>query len=119
MRSLGDSSTGDERDGVDDLRIAGAAAEVPGDRFADGVLVGATTCIEVRACCHEHPRRADAALGATRDKERALQLVEVIAAAADPMALSRGIAKATEAVCEAVNKLSTPINEKNKKEIMD
>ncbi len=44
--------------------------------------------------------------------------LKMIAAGADPMALSRGIAKATEAVREAVLKMATPINEKNKKEIM-
>ncbi|MCA9162913.1 MAG: molecular chaperone GroEL, partial [Planctomycetales bacterium] len=43
--------------------------------------------------------------------------LKMIAAGADPMALSRGIAKATDAVSEAVGKLATPINEKNKKEI--
>ena len=42
---------------------------------------------------------------------------KMIAAGADPMALSRGIAKATEAVIEAIKKMATPINEKNKKEI--
>src|SRR5437870_8425300 len=41
--------------------------------------------------------------------------LKMIAAGADPMALSRGIAKATEAVSEAVSKMATPINEKNKK----
>ncbi len=44
--------------------------------------------------------------------------LKMIAAGADPMALSRGIAKATEAVSDAILKLATPINEKNKKEIM-
>ena len=34
------------------------------------------------------------------------------------MALSRGIDKAAEAVGEAIKKMATPINEKNKKEIM-
>ena len=43
--------------------------------------------------------------------------LKMIAAGCDPMALARGIAKATDAVCEAVDKLATPINEKNKKEI--
>jgi len=43
--------------------------------------------------------------------------LKMIAAGADPMALSRGIHKATEAVVEAVRKMATPINEKNKKEI--
>ena len=43
--------------------------------------------------------------------------LRMISAGADPMALSRGIAKATEAVSEAISKMATPINEKNKKEI--
>ena len=43
--------------------------------------------------------------------------LKMIAAGADPMALSRGIGKATDAVIEAVRKLATPINEKNKTEI--
>jgi chaperonin GroEL len=43
--------------------------------------------------------------------------LKMIAAGADPMALSRGINKATAAVVEAVGKLATPINEKNRTEI--
>src|SRR5581483_5359410 len=43
--------------------------------------------------------------------------LKMISAGADPMALSRGMAKATAAVVEAIGKLSTPINEKNKTEI--
>src|SRR5271157_5855018 len=43
--------------------------------------------------------------------------LKMISAGADPMALSRGIAKATEVVREAILKMATPINEKNKKEI--
>ncbi len=43
--------------------------------------------------------------------------LKMIAAGFDPMALSRGIAKATAAVSEAINQQATPINEKNKKEI--
>src|SRR6187401_2097606 len=44
--------------------------------------------------------------------------LKMIAAGADPMALSRGIAKATEAISEAIRKMATPIDEKSKKEIM-
>src|SRR4051812_26263445 len=44
--------------------------------------------------------------------------LKMIAAGADPMALSRGIAKATDAVCAAISKMATPISDKNKKEIM-
>jgi chaperonin GroEL len=43
--------------------------------------------------------------------------LKMIASGYDPMALSRGLLKATEAVCEEVNKLATPISEKNKKEL--
>jgi chaperonin GroEL len=43
--------------------------------------------------------------------------LKMIAAGADPMALSRGIAKATDKVVEEIAKLSTPIDDKNKKEI--
>src|SRR5687767_4065126 len=43
--------------------------------------------------------------------------LKMIAAGADPMALSRGLAKAVEVVCDEVDALSTKISEKNKKEI--
>src|SRR5215204_4267604 len=43
--------------------------------------------------------------------------IKMIAAGADPMALSRGIAKAVDAVCEQVKKMATPIDEKNKSEL--
>jgi chaperonin GroEL len=43
--------------------------------------------------------------------------LKMISAGADPMALQRGILKATDAVVEAIKKLATPINEKNKTEI--
>ena len=41
--------------------------------------------------------------------------LKMIAAGADPMALARGVGKATEAVVEAIRKLSWPIDGKNKK----
>ncbi|MBI3837043.1 MAG: chaperonin GroEL [Planctomycetia bacterium] len=44
--------------------------------------------------------------------------LRMIAAGADPMALSRGIGKATEVISDAIAKMAAPINEKNKKEIM-
>ena len=43
--------------------------------------------------------------------------LKMIAAGADPMALSRGIAKATEVVVEAVGKMAISIDERNKTEI--
>ena len=45
------------------------------------------------------------------------QGLKMIAGGADPMALSRGIQKATESVIEAVKKMAVSISEKNKKEI--
>ena len=46
-----------------------------------------------------------------------LQGLKMVAAGADPMSLSRGIHKATEAVIEAIGKMAKPIDPKNKKEI--
>ncbi|QDU29650.1 60 kDa chaperonin 1 [Anatilimnocola aggregata] len=43
--------------------------------------------------------------------------LKMIAAGYDPMALSRGIAKAAEAVCDEIYAIATPISEKNKKEL--
>jgi chaperonin GroEL len=43
--------------------------------------------------------------------------LRMISAGADPMALSRGINKATELVIEAIKKMAVPIDEKNRKEI--
>ncbi len=43
--------------------------------------------------------------------------LKMIAAGADPMALGRGIQKATAAVVAAIAKAATPINEKNRTEI--
>ena len=43
--------------------------------------------------------------------------LKMIASGFDPMALSRGIQKATDAICKEIEKLSQPIDEKSKKEI--
>ncbi len=43
--------------------------------------------------------------------------LKMIASGFDPMALSRGIAKATDAICAAITKQSQPIDVKSKKEI--
>jgi chaperonin GroEL len=43
--------------------------------------------------------------------------LKMIAAGADPMALARGVHKATEAVCDAILKSAMPVSEKNKKEL--
>ncbi|MDR0704852.1 MAG: molecular chaperone GroEL, partial [Planctomycetaceae bacterium] len=46
-----------------------------------------------------------------------LEGLKMVAAGADPMALSRGIAKGAAAVCESVSKIATSVSEKSKKEI--
>ena len=43
--------------------------------------------------------------------------LKMVAAGADPMSLARGIQKATAAVVKAIEKMATPVSEKNKKEI--
>ena len=43
--------------------------------------------------------------------------LKMIASGFDPMALSRGISKASDAICAEIEKLSQPIDEKSKKEI--
>ncbi len=43
--------------------------------------------------------------------------LKMVAAGYDPMALSRGISKATDAVVESIKKMAAPIDEKNKREI--
>src|SRR4029079_8977679 len=71
---------GRDRDRLDDLRVARAAAEVAGDRLADRIVVGRAARVDVGPRRHQHSRRADPALGATRIEERLLQRVEVRAA---------------------------------------
>ena len=46
-----------------------------------------------------------------------LEGLKMVAAGADPMALSRGIQKAAGVVGEYVDKLATPVNDKSRKEI--
>ena len=46
-----------------------------------------------------------------------LEGLRMVAAGADPMALGRGIHAATDAVIEAIEKMASPVNEKDKKEI--
>ena len=43
--------------------------------------------------------------------------LKMIASGFDPMALSRGISKASDAICAEIEKLAQPIDEKSKKEI--
>lgn len=43
--------------------------------------------------------------------------LKMIAAGYDPMAISRGIGKAVDAVCEEILSIATPISEKNKREL--
>ena len=63
-------------DGVDDLGVAGAAAEVAGDRLADVLVDRRAALVEIGAGRHEHARRADAALGAAVLQECLLERVQ-------------------------------------------
>src|SRR4029079_5453394 len=63
-----------ELDRVDDLRVARAAAQVAGDGLADGAVGRLGPAGEERLGGHQHPRRADPALGTACDQERVLQV---------------------------------------------
>src|SRR5215468_7661985 len=63
-------------DRLDDVDVAGAAAEVPGDRLADLGLARVGVPGEERAAGHHHARRAVAALQAVLLPEALLDRVE-------------------------------------------
>ena len=63
-------ASGGERDRLDDLGVAGAAAQVAGDRLADRVLVRPAAGVEVGPRRPSASRRADPALGAAGLEER-------------------------------------------------
>src|ERR1700692_4852764 len=62
---------------LDDVDVAGAAAEVAGDRFADLQLARIRVLLEERAARHQHSRRAIAALQAVLLPEAFLHRVEL------------------------------------------
>ena len=64
---------GGERDGLDDLRIAGAAADVAGDRLDDLLARRRRILRQQRVRGEDHRRRAIAALHAVGLAERVLQ----------------------------------------------
>src|SRR5712671_1013154 len=64
-------------DGLDDVRVPGAAAEVAADRLADVRFAGLLVPRQQRAPGHHHPRRAVAALQAVLLPERFLDGVEL------------------------------------------
>src|SRR4051794_14259132 len=53
---------GGPADGVDDVLVPGAAADVAGDRPADLLLARVSVLLEQRLRDQHHPRRAEAAL---------------------------------------------------------
>ena len=63
---------GGERDGFDDLRVAGAAADIAGDRVDDLLARRLRIVGEQRMRGEDHGRRAIAALHAVRFAERVL-----------------------------------------------
>src|SRR5262245_16948949 len=64
-------------DRLDDVDVARATAQVPGDRVADLVLARARVLLEVRVAGHEHAGRAVAALEAVLLHEPFLDRVEL------------------------------------------
>ncbi len=65
-------------DGVEDLRVAGAAAEHAAKRFLGLGAARAGFLFQQRGGGHQHPRRADAALGGAVAQEGALQAVQPV-----------------------------------------
>ena len=61
-------------DGLQDLHVAGAAAEHAAEPVPDRRIVGIGVRGEERIGCHEHPGRADAALGGAVLEERRLDV---------------------------------------------
>ena len=62
------------RDRLDDLRVAGAAAQHAADPIANGGVVGCGVGREQRVGRHEHPGRADAALRRAVGEEGRLEI---------------------------------------------
>src|SRR6266852_6401353 len=67
-------------DRVDDLRVAGAPAEVALERAADLVARRRRMSLEERDRRQQHPRRAEAALHGAVTKKRVLQRMKLSAA---------------------------------------
>src|SRR6186713_53094 len=81
---LGDISrllqlVGRELDGLDDVDVAGAAAEVPRDGLADLELAGLAVLLQQRAGGEHHARSAEAALQAVFLPEALLHRVQLAA----------------------------------------
>src|SRR5579862_4672125 len=68
-------------DGGEDLRVAGTAAEVAGERLADRLVARAREALEQVGHGDDQTRRAEAALHGARLDERLLHGIEVLAAA--------------------------------------
>src|SRR5215510_2078262 len=66
-------------DGLDDVDVAGAAAEIPRDRLADLLLARILVSLEERDARHHHSRRAVAALQAVLLSEPLLHGMELAA----------------------------------------
>src|SRR5580693_9235240 len=70
------AALGGQQDAVDDALVAGAPADVAGERFADLPLVGVGVVVEERGRLHDKPRRAETALEAVRIPHRLLQCAQ-------------------------------------------
>src|SRR5580658_1002653 len=76
---LGAQDAGGLLDRRDDVLVAGAAAEVAGDRLADLGLARIGVALQEHVRGHQHPRRAKTALQAVTVPERLLQRMELAA----------------------------------------
>src|ERR1700757_2001356 len=76
-RSAPPGALGGQQDAVDDALVAGAAADVAGQRLADLLLVGIRVGAEERRRLHDHPGRAETALEAVRVPHRLLQRAQL------------------------------------------
>src|SRR5690242_19788623 len=72
---MGDLQVPVGRDGVEDLRVAGAAAQVAGQRRAELLATRGRVAIQVPLRGQQHPRRAEPALRARVLEEAPLQRV--------------------------------------------
>src|SRR6476646_9600538 len=68
---------GGELDGLHDVHVAGAAAQIPGDRLADVLFAWLRVAAEQGVTRHHHARGAEAALEAVLLEEPLLNRIEL------------------------------------------
>src|SRR5919106_3333126 len=76
---------GGDLDGPDDVRVAGAAAEIAGDGLADLALVGTGAASQQLARRHDDARGAVPALQSVLLPERLLQRMQAVLGVGEPL----------------------------------